>query len=586
MRLSPYFVVAPALFASGVATAKVDVQHRGQQTVYTVAVEGVQFENVTVAGQPYQVAHLAGVAGYEAVDYQVGAPELPVVRFYVRGDAVVTAGHAARTGMLASGAHLKPNLPPHLKVPGVREHLIVSSAAYGSATMSPSAQLFRIDPAGTDHGVAQSLVTLYPFAYAPATGRYALRSDFQVTVTTPRQVDDSNGHEIFAFVVSPALKGSPSLTQYENLKAELGYEVQEIDVTAQDTPDTIRAALQKLYARTDAKLRYALIIGKDVPAYTSKNISGLTDHYYRSLEAGDYETNIDSPSIGVGRVAVTSEEQLAIVLGKYTRYQAAGFTSETWLGNVSFVATDDNYTVAEGTHNYVVETYTNKAGYLGNFPAANAPGGDKLYAITNKATSANVLDMVGAGRTIVDYSGHGSQTSWAGPEVTQDDVRGLKDPNALPFVIGNACDTGDFRVDESFGETWQRHVNGAITYWGSMDSTFWEEDDILERAMFDGIYRDGNRTFDKVTTAAQAELWRHYGGASNSKYYWETYVTFGDPSLELRTTQTRVRHRRRPGDPAGRRRDRHLQRSAKTKEGEDQSPGRASRSPRTRGPLR
>src|SRR5690606_37582028 len=30
--------------------------------------------------------------------------------------------------------------------------------------------------------------------------------------------------------------------------------------------------------------------------------------------------------------------------------------------------------------------------------------------------------------------------------------------------------------------------------------------------------------------------WAHYGGSGKSKYYWETYVSFGDPSLELRTT--------------------------------------------------
>jgi subtilisin-like proprotein convertase family protein len=109
----------------------------------------------------------------------------------------------------------------------------------------------------------------------------------------------------------------------------------------------------------------------------------------------------------------------------------------------------------------------------------------------------------------------------------------------LPFVIGNACLTGDFRVGESFGETWQRAPAGAITYWGSMDSTYWDEDDLLERAMFDGIYRDGRLAFGDITNYALGQIWAHYAGEGRSKYYWETYVTYGDPSLDLRTTFTR-----------------------------------------------
>ena len=98
--------------------------------------------------------------------------------------------------------------------------------------------------------------------------------------------------------------------------------------------------------------------------------------------------------------------------------------------------------------------------------------------------------------------------------------------------------TGDYRLPESFAETWIRHPAGAIVFWGSMDSTYWDEDDILERRMFDAVYRDGLREFGKMTDYGLTEVWRQYGGAGKSKYYWETYTIFGDPSLELRTKRT------------------------------------------------
>ena len=106
--------------------------------------------------------------------------------------------------------------------------------------------------------------------------------------------------------------------------------------------------------------------------------------------------------------------------------------------------------------------------------------------------------------------------------------------SSLPFVISNACVTADYRVDESFAETWQRHEWGAVMYYGSMDSSYWDEDDILEKRMFDGIFLDKKSNFGDITNNAMAGVWKQYGGANRSIYYWETYHMFGDPSITLR----------------------------------------------------
>lgn len=60
-----------------------------------------------------------------------------------------------------------------------------------------------------------------------------------------------------------------------------------------------------------------------------------------------------------------------------------------------------------------------------------------------------------------------------------------------------------------------------------------DEDDILERKMYDGIFAQGKLGFGAFTDYALAEVWRHYGGAVRSKYYMETYVLFGDPSMQM-----------------------------------------------------
>ena len=137
------------------------------------------------------------------------------------------------------------------------------------------------------------------------------------------------------------------------------------------------------------------------------------------------------------------------------------------------------------------------------------------------------------GRGFINYAGHGSTQSWAGPEVTADDVRSLDNPDALPVVIANACVTGHFTAN-SFAEVWLKHPHGAVMYWGSMDSTYWDEDDVLQRALYDVIFKNGEHNVSDFTDAALEAVWRYYGGEGKSHYYWETYVTFGDPSMEWR----------------------------------------------------
>jgi hypothetical protein len=103
-------------------------------------------------------------------------------------------------------------------------------------------------------------------------------------------------------------------------------------------------------------------------------------------------------------------------------------------------------------------------------------------------------------------------------------------------VISNSCITGNFRVKEVYAETWLRHPRGAIAFWGSMDNTYWTEDDILEKNLYKGIFTLNKRRFDDMQQYALGEFWRHFGGRGYSSYYWESYVTFGDPTLELRTS--------------------------------------------------
>lgn len=520
---------------SNQAFAKVSVSKSLSQTVYSFSVDDIKLEKTNIEGQEFAKATLVGVDGFTGVRHEVGAPEIPVIRFYVKAhsknDVKVEMKAEKTAKSFMSAQHLVPILPSLEKIPGKKYNL--KGISYAKAQEQFPEMNYQVSEAGTVNGQKQMLVTLYPVKYVGAMKTLHLDNSFKVSVKED-EVPQLSGQEGFVFIVGAKYKNSSSLLEYMDLKKRMGYNVVKMDVTSSTTADDIRAQLQKLYKAQN--LKFGLIIGDadDVTSHESTIISGFTDHYFAALD-GDYESDINAPDLGIGRIAISSESELATVLHKYSRYVKGEFTSQNWLNNVSFLATNDRYTVAEGTHNYVIDTHTKKAGYVGIFPKANQAGGDQLYAITHRVPDEKVHEALGLGRTIIDYSGHGANTFWDAPRVDQQDVRNLKS-TSLPFVISNACITGDFRVDESFAETWQRHAEGAIMFWGSMDSTYWDEDDILERRMFDGIYAGGKENFSQITENAMLELWKFYGGEGSSKYYRETYLMFGDPSVKLRTS--------------------------------------------------
>ncbi len=425
---------------------------------------------------------------------------------------------------------LLPVLAPVVKVPGA-SFKISKNSLFKSMTAYPRAE-YQVAEVGSVRGQKLFQVTLYPAQYVGGLNEMKITRSYQVEVGKPtaQKVGDAEG---IVFVVGNKFKGASSLEAYKAKKASLGLDVAQIDAGSM-TAEQIRAKIKALYA-SKPHFKYVVVVGdsSDVPAKANSGINGITDHFYGCVDTDNYTTDIGTPDLFVGRIAVASVAQLDTVLLKYTRYIDGDFASRGWMGQASFLATNDQWELAEATHNYAIDSYTSARGYTGNFPAATQTGGDRLYAITHQADNRDVMDQIGKGRAIIDYSGHGANTFWDAPRVSQSDVRSLTH-SSLPFVISNACITGDFRVAESFAETWQRHEWGAVMFWGSMDNTYWDEDDILEKKMFDGIFKAGKLAFGPIAHYALTEHARHYGGQGRSNYYWETYHMFGDPSISLR----------------------------------------------------
>ena len=76
-----------------------------------------------------------------------------------------------------------------------------------------------------------------------------------------------------------------------------------------------------------------------------------------------------------------------------------------------------------------------------------------------------------------------------------------------PLVTSHACSTNTYEDTECFGETWLvEEDKGGIAFWGSSHSSYWDEDDIIEKAQFRGLVEEEIYSFSMTTDYGKYDL--------------------------------------------------------------------------------
>jgi hypothetical protein len=350
-------------------------------------------------------------------------------------------------------------------------------------------------------------------AFSAFAGRHFVNSNELTTAAQLLKAPDN-----YLIISSPALQSS--CARFVTYRQRLGFNVALFSTSETGTTTTaIKSFIQARYDNTSTRPAYILLVGDvtDIPAWaTTTPDNPWTDLYYATLAGSDY-----FPDAGIGRFSATSAAQLVNMINK-TIYMDS--LVDNIAKNATFLASTDNYSITEGTHNYVISNDMSTAGYTSQ----------RRYSYTYSATTQQVLNDLAAGMIFCVYSGHGSETSWAdGPPVSQSQVRALG--NAIfPFVYSFSCLTGSYSsTPECFGESWVRIAAGASSYWGSSVTSYWTEDDILERAVFDAIFQDGITLNGPSFYEGKMALYNQYGNTSTIQRYFEMYNLMGDPALAL-----------------------------------------------------
>ncbi len=520
------------------------------------------------------------------VTNEIGKPRLPAVRRLVEVPpgsslAVRLDGPAPRVVPLAQVGARHPVVPvqrPVVKLPGARERarFVIDQALYDSDGFYP-AESYHLSKPLWVRGHQLVLVEYYPVRYNPVRGLIevdhaaSLELDFVAgAAPAARRVDSTPAFERWfhrsvigskpravratstakyaegiLVVVGDTYADDAGLLAYVEARRDEGNYVQVVAMSDVGSTDAdLRAYVQGEYLSwSEPALSYVVLVGDVADVPTHQGAAGsdggqATDLYYASIDPDDYASDLLAPDLMISRISVDDLSQLGTYVDRADRYIRANFPDdESWLHKVAFSASCDQSDVTEGTHDYVIDTYTAAAGFTGIIPDDPQAGGDKLYCSNGDAGAADILAALNDGRVVVNDSGHGIEYEWADPEFGESDLESMAPADAAPFVVSNACLTGsfDWADGDCWGEMWLHHPHGAILYWGATNYTFWDQDDILERRMWDGIFADGITRIADITHNAKLQLLAHYGAESDMEYYFEIYNMLGDGTIDLYT---------------------------------------------------
>ncbi len=513
--------------------------------------DGRRFASVGIAG--------AGVGG----DY--GTPAVPWFRYLVEVPLGAEVTVVSDVGMLDTMVLESPLAPRQEPVPksGPAPLFCYDAKAYAQDSLLPTISA-RLTEFVEVRGHRIAVIDVFPAAYNPVRNMLVTVQEMKLQVdwtgadwgathaahrryASPAFVGRLDrvvlNSEQFAFDDGPSLPvgylvivpddWEPSVRPLVDWRRRKGYNVfvRTLTQVGGGSTDAVKAYIQNAYDNWPIPPSFVLLVG-DVDRINCFTGGGQgsppTDLNFACVAGTDY-----LPDIDVSRLSVASQAQLDSFVSNVVRYEQVTGTGGTgWLQRAYFVASSDggNHQVAERTHAHVMGRLRPRGVLC-----------DSLWLYYGTGTP--IPSAVNSGRAWVTYSGHGSENAWADPSPDFDlaAVHGLANVDLIPYVQTYACYSGNFASSsypECFSEAWIRNGRrGAIAHVASSVTSYWTEDDTLERRVFDCM-------FDSAATwimggLNKARLWyfRQMGSTPTTRRYLEMYNLMGDGAIDIFTRE-------------------------------------------------
>ena len=260
---------------------------------------------------------------------------------------------------------------------------------------------------------------------------------------------------------------------------------------------------------------------------------------------GCVEGNDNYPELAIGRFSGSSPAHITIQVNKAINYEKSPETDAAWYSHALALGSDQGSGSGDDgemdkTHVQII--YDNK---LDPFTY------DQLYTSYDPGANPNqVATAVNEGISIVNYCGHGSNTSWGTSGFSNSNINQLTNGDKLPILFSVACVNGAFHSGECFAEAWlKKDGGGAVVALMSTINQPWQPpmrgqdyfNDILTGG-YDYSNNPGNGTnteegrsfIGSIIVNGFVLMYAESSGSSDLETI-QTWTTFGDCSLQSRT---------------------------------------------------
>ena len=297
----------------------------------------------------------------------------------------------------------------------------------------------------------------------------------------------------------------------------------------------IKNYISGIYNDPDRNLEFILLVG-DYADLTPHSIGGgRGDNWFGQLEGNDYYLEVLT-----GRFSVQSVQDVETHINKVIYYERDLQEGLTWvnkglgigaIGAGSGHFGEDDYQhidfIRDTLEHYTYEHVTD----------LHEGGG---------ASASSISATINEGVSIINYTNHGSETSWGVANYSNSHVNALVNDNMWPFIWSVACLNGKFdHSTPCFAETWLRATDnntgvptGAIGGMFSWISQPWIPPMYGQDEMVDILCEwRGTDNFDHTLGGASlnGSMYILDAAASDQGNTFNTWILFGDPTLMVRT---------------------------------------------------
>ncbi len=319
------------------------------------------------------------------------------------------------------------------------------------------------------------------------------------------------------------------LIDWKNMK---GIPTEIVDVATIGTNSSNIQSYVSNYYNTNG-LTFLLLVG-DVAQIPSPIESGsASDVSYGCILGNDFY-----PEVIVGRFSGSNPAHISTQVERSVEYERFPQNGAEWYDNALGIASNQG----PGFNGFSDDVFND---FLWNDVLSDFTY-DSYQGIYDGSggTATQGINAINSGVSIINYTGHGSISSWGnGAPISSSQVNSLTNQNLLPFVITVGCNVGEFQsTGECFTESWMRATYngepvGSIAHLGSTISQSWEPPmhgqygmNLILTESYDNQI---TRTMGGIATNGCMYMNDAQGsGGINETKYW---TFFGDPSTNIRT---------------------------------------------------